>query len=532
MTWTQAVSLNDLGDKPVVFNHPPRQIAVFAIDDRVFAVDNRCPHEGYPLAEGNVTDDCVLTCNWHNWKFRLSDGECLLGGDNVRSYPTRRQDGHVWVDISDPPPEEIRRQVLRGLKVAVEDRDFGRLCREIARLHYHELDPKDAVLAALEWTHARLEFGTTHAMAATADWLALADSLSGGFEDRLICLAEAVDHLAFDSLRRREYPYAAAGEPFEAAAFCAAIESEQNDVAEGMVARGMIDGLRWNDMEEAFAAAALAHYNDFGHSLIYVAKTGQLLESLGAEAAPFLLPALARHIAYATREDLIPEFKDYGPALESLPGPGTKQTDGTKLEIPFPKTKSQALGWLRDNIGTFGNEAVYDALLEALGLNLLHYDTSYGTAHDRPVSQNIGWLDFTHGLTFSNAARTLCTQYPHLWPQALVQMACFQGRNRKFVDRTVDKEEWRVEEPSSFFVEARDRLLDHGLRDPIFSAHLLKTSAAVQAELPYVSDSCADALLAGLNRFLHSPIKMKHVRRLARQAIALVARDFDSKPGE
>ena len=114
MSWVQAIPLNALGDEPVVFNHPPRQIAVFRIDDRVFAVDNRCPHEGYPLAAGHVNGDCVLTCNWHNWKFRLSNGDCLLGGDNVRSYPTRRQDGHLWIDISDPPPEETRRQVLRG----------------------------------------------------------------------------------------------------------------------------------------------------------------------------------------------------------------------------------------------------------------------------------------------------------------------------------------------------------------------------------------------------------------------------------
>ena len=531
MAWIQAVSLNDLGDKPVVFNHPPRQIALFAIDDRIFAVDNRCPHEGYPFAAGDVTDDCVLTCNWHNWKFRLSDGECLLGGDNVRSYPTRRQDGHLWIDISDPPPEETRRRLLHGLKVAVEDRDFGRICREIARFHYHELDPNDAVLAVLEWTHARLEFGTTHAMAATADWLALADTLPEEFEDRLICLAEAVDHLAFDSLRHAEYPYRAAGKAFEPAAFCAAIEAEQNDVAEGMVARGLADGLHWSDMEAAFAETALAHYNDFGHSLIYVAKTGQLLDSLGPEAEPLLIAPLARHISYATREDLIPGFKDYGPALENLPEPGAQPSDGVKLEVPFRKTTSQALSWLRDNIGAFGYEAVYDALLEAPRVNLLHYDTSYGTAHDRPVSQNIGWLDFTHGLTFSNAARTLCTKYPHLWPQALVQMACFLGRNAKFVDREIDRNEWQVGEPSSFFTEARGRLLDHGLRDPIFSAHLLKTSAAVEAELGHVSDSCRDALLSGLNRFLHSPIKMKHVRRLARQAIALVARDFDPKRG-
>jgi nitrite reductase/ring-hydroxylating ferredoxin subunit len=48
----------------------------------------RCPHEGYPLAAGQVSPgDCVLTCNWHNWKFRLDTGECLIGGDHVRGYP-------------------------------------------------------------------------------------------------------------------------------------------------------------------------------------------------------------------------------------------------------------------------------------------------------------------------------------------------------------------------------------------------------------------------------------------------------------
>ncbi len=530
MSWIQAIPLNNLGDEPVVFNHPPRQIAVFRIDDRVFAVDNRCPHEGYPLAAGHVSGDCVLTCNWHNWKFRLSDGKCLMGGDNVRSYRTRRQDGHLWIDVSDPPPEETRRQVLRGLKVAVEERDFGRIYREIARLHYHGLDTRDAILAALEWTHTRWEFGTPHSPAATADWLALADTLNDRFEDRLICLEEAVDHLAFDGLRHREYPYAPAGEPFEHRAFCAAIESERHRRAEAMVAGGLRDGLHWNDMEEAFAEASLAHYNDFGHSTIYVAKTGQLIEALGVEAEPFLMAPLARSISYATREDLIPEFRDYGPALESLPEPGTDPGDGPRPDVPFPKTTRQALGWLGDNIATFGYTPVYDALLEALGLNLLHFDTSYGKASDRPVSQNIGWLDFTHGLTFSNAARRLCTKYPHLWPQALAQMACFLGRNSGFIDRNFDTAVWRVDAPESFFAENRDRLLDHGLRDPIFSAHLLKTGAAVQDEWPHVSESCRGALLAGLNRFLHSPIKMKHVRRLARQAIALVSRDFESRP--
>ena len=130
MAWIKAASLKDLREKPLVVKHPPRQIA-------------------YPLAVGSVSSDCVLTCNWHNWKFRLEDGKCTMGGDNVRSYPTRVEADDVWVDLTPPPLEETRRQVFIGLRTAFDERDFGRVCREIARLHFEGLDPKDAVRQAI-----------------------------------------------------------------------------------------------------------------------------------------------------------------------------------------------------------------------------------------------------------------------------------------------------------------------------------------------------------------------------------------------
>jgi hypothetical protein len=46
-------------------------------------------------------------------------------------------------------------------------------------------------------------------------------------------------------------------------------------------------------------------------------KTGQLLDHLGQSVERFLLPALARHLCYTTREDLIPEFSRYASALVS-----------------------------------------------------------------------------------------------------------------------------------------------------------------------------------------------------------------------
>ena len=67
MAWEQIATVSDLETKPQTIRSGPRQLAVFKVDDKVFAIDNRCPHEGYPLAEGTVDDNCVLTCNWHNW---------------------------------------------------------------------------------------------------------------------------------------------------------------------------------------------------------------------------------------------------------------------------------------------------------------------------------------------------------------------------------------------------------------------------------------------------------------------------------
>jgi hypothetical protein len=509
---------------------------VFLAGGEVYAIDNRCPHEGYPLAQGTVDGDCLLTCNWHNWKFRLSDGECVLGGDDVRSYPVKLEGDEVWVNTDDPPAERIEARILKGLRTALRDRDFGRTCREISRLHYNRLDPLAAVRRAIEWSHDRFEFGTTHAYAAAPDWLLLADEFTKpaangnpdeAWERRLVCLSEAVDHMAFDALRHAEFPYAEPNsEPFEEAAFLAAVEAEQVANAEALVRRALADGLHWPELEAAFATAALAHYNDFGHSLIYVYKTRQLVELLGDEVEPYLLPPLARSIAYATREDLIPEFKAYGPALTKLAGsPGD---DGTPIDANalFPMTTRQALDWVTQNVQRFRPVALYDALLELAARNLLHYDMAYQFNYDRPVTDNVGWLDFTHGVTFANAVRHVCARHPQLWPPALLQMACFAGRNHGYLDLELDESPWLVDDAEPFFAAFREKLLDHGLRDPIFSAHLLKTTRAVEEELPVASASCRRYLLAGLNRFLNAPIKQKHARRLARQAIELVTRDF------
>lgn len=65
-------------------------IAVFRTgDDRLFALEDRCPHKNGPLSQGIVHDGCV-TCPLHNWVISLESGQAQ-GADEgqTQSYPVK-----------------------------------------------------------------------------------------------------------------------------------------------------------------------------------------------------------------------------------------------------------------------------------------------------------------------------------------------------------------------------------------------------------------------------------------------------------
>ena len=72
-----------------------RSVAVFYSDGDVYAVDNRCPHMGFPLSRGTVRDG-ILTCHWHHAKFDLAGG-CTFDpfADDVTSFNVEVEDGRI-----------------------------------------------------------------------------------------------------------------------------------------------------------------------------------------------------------------------------------------------------------------------------------------------------------------------------------------------------------------------------------------------------------------------------------------------------
>ena len=496
-----------------------KQIVLFHGDKGVFACNNRCPHEGFPLMEGSLAEGCVLTCNWHNWKFDLESGETLVGGDRLRRYPVQLRGDEIWLDVADPPPAARAAKALDSLRDSFRRHEYDRMAREISRLQRSGADPLDALRGAIGWTHDRLEFGTTHAHAAAPDWLALREGLAPEAPAALVPLVEVVGNLAWDTLREPAYPYAEGRAAYAPEALVEAVEQEDEARAVALLRGALAEGLAFRDLERPLATAALAHYQDFGHALIYVYKTGQLIDRLGPRVAEPLLLALLRSLVYARREDLIPEFRAYGGALADWDGKGRRPVEAADLAgLAVPQALARTLESSADT------RALFDALLGAAAWQQLHFDLARQDRSDQPISQNVGWLDFTHAITFGNAVRVLCGRYPELWPSGLLQMACFLGRNARFVDPDLEVEEWAVEDPAAFFEAAFARLLDHGAPEYIVSCHLVKVLTAVREEVAAAPQAAwAPNLLAATRRFLESPLKRKHSLRTAYQAAAFTA---------
>ncbi|MEQ8665576.1 MAG: Rieske (2Fe-2S) protein [Rhodospirillales bacterium] len=525
--WHEALPFTELErDGARVVKLAGRQIALFHRGGAVYACNNHCPHEGYPLKEGTLSGDCVLTCNWHNWKFDLRTGANLNYGDNVRIYPVEVRDGGVWVDLADPPAEQQRAAALAAFEDAFDEDEFyryDRLAREIARFEKAGGDPLDAVAAAIGWTHARLPDGMTHAHAAAPDWLRLRDRVARTPGEKLMPVLEVAGHLNWDTLKEPRHPYAEAIGDWDADAYVAAVDGEDEDAAVAILRGGLHAGLGWDDVEPAFARAALAHYQDFGHSAIYVLKTRQLLDYVGADALEPLTLALTRALVQAWREDLIPEFRAYHDIVGEW-----QAGDGDAVDAAA-WTNLNADKLMRAVAGSGARpEVIYDALVGLAARHLLGLDLKWQDATNNGVRHNTTWLTITHELTFANACRTICERYPELWPQALLQIACFVGRNVAYILDEPPLDEWRVTENDipAFFERESRALLDHGQFEYIVTAHLVKTLTAIEDEVTHAPDAAwRDVAVAGLNRFLHSPLKRRHSLRTANQAIEFVTNE-------
>lgn len=100
MTWQQLCNLEDLTDKAgQEFVVDGQVIAVFRQGDHLYAVDGMCAHQGGPLAQGQLDQQCV-TCPWHGWQYDITNGQNTLTGKKMlTTFPAELRGDAVWIEL-------------------------------------------------------------------------------------------------------------------------------------------------------------------------------------------------------------------------------------------------------------------------------------------------------------------------------------------------------------------------------------------------------------------------------------------------
>jgi len=75
-------------------------IAVFKIDNEVFALSNVCPHQHTAVLYDGFIEDCCVVCPAHGWMFELRTGKRPTGSRGVDSYPVKIENDLVYVFLS------------------------------------------------------------------------------------------------------------------------------------------------------------------------------------------------------------------------------------------------------------------------------------------------------------------------------------------------------------------------------------------------------------------------------------------------
>ncbi len=518
----------------------------------LFAVDDRCPHEGYPLRQG-VLKDCVLTCAWHNWKFDVRDGANLLGGEGVPAWPVRLRGDAVEVDVRRPPPEVAVPRLLASLRDGLRDGALDRCLRDAGRLLVAGLSSRRLLVEIARDDARRGEYGTTHTLPVCGD---LAEIVPPSGLDALPLLAPA---LAVCIEGNRRLPLRPRSEPVargDRAALLRIVEQENVDLAEAVV-RGLARK-EHPDLEDWLLTATSRHFTDFGHSLIFLVRMRPLSHALDDEGRADLWGAFAVHLAQATREDTLPYMRRYMRSLEARVDDLPRLAGLTDADAPFDDgpfrhavldgTATEACDalWAALEAGVSAPR-VARALVLAAASRLLRFDLR--VEFDDDVAES--WLWATHRFTFASAVREAVDAWTD--PDALrflLQAVAFvhSGRgmdcapeDRPRVGRTVGPaqalrdalsgrrpdEAMARARAAAWSPEERRALLDPGLGDrfvrPVFAAHGLKTAAAALREHDALGEHPDRWLpVVAAARFLASAVIEDRRVGAARRAMAFV----------
>jgi nitrite reductase/ring-hydroxylating ferredoxin subunit len=269
-------------------------------DEKVFALDNRCPHLGFPLHRGSV-EDGILTCHWHHARFDLASGCTFdLWADDVPTAVVEVRDGIVWVcphtrytDGDAHWRNRLREGLEQNIGLVIAKAVLGLIGEEV---DYRAL-ARDAVLFG-----ARNRDGWGTGLTILTALAQLIPSLPE--EETYLALYKGISRVARDcdgaAPRRDRLPLAPRQfQPLPVLErwFRHWTRVRHRDAAERTLLTAIASGASSIELDGLMLIAATDRYfADGGHALDFTNKAFESLDIIGWEYAPAILPSLVNQM--------------------------------------------------------------------------------------------------------------------------------------------------------------------------------------------------------------------------------------------
>jgi nitrite reductase/ring-hydroxylating ferredoxin subunit len=312
-------------------------VCLLAEGDDVYAVDNRCPHMGFPLHRGTVSDG-ILTCHWHHARFDLCTGGTFdQFADELRRFPVEIDGDDVYVDLT-PRRDPVEHQ-KRRLQVGLERNISLVIAKAAIVLVEADAAGVDAFRSALEFGVRRRGGGWNRGLTTLACFMNLVPRVDAG--ERPAALYHGMSDVALeaagDEPRFPLEPLPGEADPERLGRwFRSFIEVRDAEGAERALVSAVRAGASQQHLADMLFTAATDHrYLDGGHTLDFVNKALEALDVAGWEHAESVIASFAAPLAFAQRMeeanewrhpvDLVVLLED---AFDRLPEPGPGGWEG------------------------------------------------------------------------------------------------------------------------------------------------------------------------------------------------------------
>jgi nitrite reductase/ring-hydroxylating ferredoxin subunit len=312
-------------------------VCLLAEGDDVYAVDNRCPHMGFPLHRGTVSDG-ILTCHWHHARFDLCTGGTFdQFADELRRFPVEIDGDDVYVDLT-PRRDPVEHQ-KRRLQVGLERNISLVIAKAAIVLVEADAAGVDAFRSGLEFGVRRRGGGWNRGLTTLACFMNLVPRVDG--EERPAALYHGLSDVALeaagDEPRFPLEPLPGEADPERLGRwFRSFIEVRDAEGAERALVSAVRAGASQQQLADMLFTAATDHrYLDGGHTLDFVNKALEALDVAGWEHAESVIASFASPLAFAQRMeeanewrhpvDLVALLED---AFDRLPEPGPGGWEG------------------------------------------------------------------------------------------------------------------------------------------------------------------------------------------------------------